>query len=85
MAVNHYGVFSTSPLALAHDIVMAYRESNDHSTLAHETARVNLINLIGNDGFSYSDYKIWSQRLNDIDANRPLTSSFIGSKNYRPL
>lgn len=84
-AIHHHNVFSNGPRSKAHDIIIDYMTSDDHSILAHETARCEIMNLIGTDGFNYDDYKIWCQRLNDIDNNNPLTSSFIGSENYKSL
>lgn len=83
--IHHYGVFSNNARSKAHDIIIDYMNKNDHSILAHETARCEIMNLIGIDGFNYNDYKIWCQRLNDIDNNKPITSSFIGNPNYKPL
>lgn len=84
-SIHHHGVFSNGPISKAHDIIVDYMNNNDHSVLAHETARCEIMKLIGVNDFSYDDYKIWCQRLNDIDNDRPLTSSFISSENYKKM
>lgn len=83
MPERRYGVLSTSPMAMAHDVLIAYRKG-EHTVLRHEQARCELLALIDGERFTMKAYLLWCQRLNDVDNGNPITGSFRGSPDYRP-
>lgn len=73
-----------SPTAKARDVFIAYK-NGEHTVLNHEQAQCELLALIDGSLFTLNDYLLWCRRLNDVDNGTPITASFKGSPNYKPV
>lgn len=73
-----------SPTAKARAVFIAYK-NGEHTVLNHQQAQCELISLIDGSLFTLNDYLLWCKRLNDVDNGTPITASFKGSPNYKPV
>lgn len=73
-----------SPTAKARAVFIAYK-NGEHTVLNHQQAQCDLLALIDGRLFTLNDYLLWCKRLNDVDNGAPITASFKGSPNYKPV